>query len=270
MKDLHIHTIYSDGEYDEYEIIERIKKAGIKEFAICDHNIYTGSRKVYDVLTSTNSDLIFHSGIELTCRLKDYNIPLNMHILVRDFPFGNKDIDYLVNTYQKYESIKLERMIKKVKELYDVDIPQSDISEAYKHSLTIGKPHIYTMLSKYKNIDMKQYYKDMDDLNTDDLKLDTLEVISISNKIGASVILAHPIEIMEDHDLSFSDIDELCGFLKKKGLDEIETRHSKHDEKYYNEFHNIAIRHGLKESMGSDYHGEKVKPNVKLGKCYKE
>ena len=270
MKDLHIHTIYSDGEYNEYEIIERIKNAGIKEFAICDHNTYVGSEKVYNLLKENNEDLIFHSGIELTCRLSSYKTPVNMHMLVRDFPFPSKEMEYLVNKYQGYESIKLERMIEKVKELYDVDIPISEIEEVYKHSLTIGKPHIYTILTKYKDVDMKTYYKDMDSLNTDDLKLDTLEVISISNKIGATSVLAHPIEIMEDHNLSFIDIDNLCKFLKVKGLDELETKHSKHNKEYYNEFHNIAIKHNLKESQGSDYHGEKVKPNVKLGICYKE
>jgi len=269
MRDLHIHTIYSDGEDNEYEIIEKVKNAGIKEFAICDHNTFIGSKKVHDILKD-NQDIIFHSGIELTCRLSDYIPPINLHILVRDFDYDNKDIIYLVNKYQKFESIKLERMIKKVKELYGVVIPQKEIDEAYKHSITIGKPHIYTILSKYITLDMKKYYKDMDNLNTDDLKLDALEVISISNKIGAEVVLAHPIEIMEDHDLSFSDIDILCKYLKEKGLDTIETRHSKHNEEYYNRFHQIALKYNLKESQGSDYHGYKIKPNVKLGKCYKE
>ena len=57
MKDFHIHTIYSDGEDNEFEIIEKIKAAGIKEFAICDHNIITGSKKVHDILKKSNSDL---------------------------------------------------------------------------------------------------------------------------------------------------------------------------------------------------------------------
>ena len=34
MKDLHIHTKYSDGQYDEKEILDKIIKASITEFAI--------------------------------------------------------------------------------------------------------------------------------------------------------------------------------------------------------------------------------------------
>ena len=71
MVDLHIHTKYSDGEYDEYEILEKIKEAGITEFAICDHDTIEGSQKVSELLK--NSDLIFHTGIELSCTIPSFN-----------------------------------------------------------------------------------------------------------------------------------------------------------------------------------------------------
>ena len=270
MKDFHIHTIYSDGEDNEFEIIEKIKDAGIKEFAICDHNIITGCKKVHDILKKSNSDLIFHTGIEFTCRLANYSPSLNMHIIVHDFDLDSKEINYLIDKYEGFKDIKLERMIKIVKKLYDFDIPEKDIIDVQKKTASIGKPHIYNILINYMDLSREQYYKDMDNLDTDDLKLDVLEVIEISNKIGSKVVLAHPIEIMEDHGLTFDEIDKLVGYLKEKGLDSIETRHSKHNEEYYNKFHSMAIKYNLEESMGSDYHGYKVKPNVKLGKCYKE
>jgi len=55
MKDLHIHTKYSDGELDELEIIEEVIKCGVKEFAIADHDTIEGSKKVYNLL-SKHSD----------------------------------------------------------------------------------------------------------------------------------------------------------------------------------------------------------------------
>ena len=47
--DLHIHTKYSDGELDEYEIIKEVINSNIKEFSICDHDTIEGSKKVFDV-----------------------------------------------------------------------------------------------------------------------------------------------------------------------------------------------------------------------------
>ena len=55
---------------------------------------------------------------------------------------------------------------------------------------------------------------------------------SISNKIGANVILAHPIEIMEDHNFTFEDIDNLCGYLKEKGFHRYEVSNFAKDNFY--------------------------------------
>ena len=49
MIDLHIHTKYSDGEYDE-KIIQKVKDSGIDEFAIFDHDTIEGSKRVFDEL----------------------------------------------------------------------------------------------------------------------------------------------------------------------------------------------------------------------------
>ena len=87
MKDLHIHTKYSDGEFDEQQILEEIESAGITEFAICDHDTITGSQKVFELLKKQNKKIIFHSGIELTCRLNLFNTSINMHILFYDFDY---------------------------------------------------------------------------------------------------------------------------------------------------------------------------------------
>ena len=36
--DLHMHTSYSDGDYDIKEVIEMASKAGLKTIAITDHD----------------------------------------------------------------------------------------------------------------------------------------------------------------------------------------------------------------------------------------
>ena len=58
MKDLHIHTKYSDGEDDEYEIIKKVKEAGIEEFSICDHDTIEGSKKVYDLVVNDKNIIV--------------------------------------------------------------------------------------------------------------------------------------------------------------------------------------------------------------------
>ena len=92
MKDLHIHTKYSDGQFDEYEIIEQVFKSNVNEFAIADHDTIEGSKRVFKLLKANNRGFIFHSSIELTCRVNEYLDGINVHLLVQDFEYNNKQL----------------------------------------------------------------------------------------------------------------------------------------------------------------------------------
>jgi len=120
--DLHIHTSYSDGQYNENEILKKIIDNNIKEFAICDHDTIVGSKKVYKKLLKQNYDLIFHSGVELSCRIFDIYNGINVHLLLRDFDYNNKNIKKIIKKISKYRLIKAIRMKKYVVEIYNIKI----------------------------------------------------------------------------------------------------------------------------------------------------
>jgi len=265
MKDLHIHTIYSDGEYNEYEILEKITQAGITEFAICDHDTIEGSKKVYNILKNSTTNLIFHTGIELSCRVNSFLNGINVHLLVRDFDYNDENLKFLIDKVANFRLLKIKIMIERVKERFNIIISQKDIDETLKSTNSFGKPHLYSILKKYKNIDRDEYYENMKHLPTKNLKLDAIEVLKALKNTKANVTLAHPIEIMEDYNLSYNDIDKLVGYLKQSGLNALETKHSKHTKKDYEQFSKIAKKYNLKETEGSDYHGPNVKPTVQLG-----
>ncbi|MCD7709419.1 MAG: hypothetical protein LUI02_06045, partial [Clostridiales bacterium] len=54
--------------------------------------------------------------------------------------------------------------------------------------------------------------------------------------------------------------------LVSLGLAGIETYYSKHKPEQIAEYHALAQKYGLFETAGSDFHGEKVKPTIFLGK----
>ena len=269
MKDLHIHTKYSDGEYNEYEIIEKIKKTKITEFSICDHDTIEGSQKVYNLLKKENSKLIFHTGIELSCRINNYLNGIDIHLLVRDFEYNNKSILFFMHKMNEFRLQKIEIMSKRIKERFHFDIPKEDIQNALNKTNSFGKPHMYKILTKYKDIDREEYYKQMKHLDTGHLKLDAFEVLNELKNSTCYVTLAHPIEIMDDYHLDYTDIDNLVKTLKEAGLKGLETKHSKHTKKDYLEFSKIAKKHNLIETEGSDFHGPTIKPTVHLGICEK-
>lgn len=271
MKDLHIHTKYSDGEDNEYEIIEKVKQAQISEFAICDHDTIEGSKKVYDLLKENKDNLKFQSGVELSCTINNYNNKnIDVHLLVRDFDYNEPIINELVKEISYLRKQKIQRMVDLVKELYNINIKQKDIDEILKTTNSFGKPHIYKILTKYGNYDREDFFKKMNKLKSNDLRLDASKVIHNLKNIKGYVTLAHPIEIMDEYNMSYEDIDKLVKYLKDEGLNALETRHSKHTKQDADIFSSIAKKHNLKETQGSDYHGLNIKPNVKLGVCEKQ
>lgn len=164
---------------------------------------------------------------------------------------------------------KIGRMVDYVKKMYNFEVPLKDILEIEKRTQSFGKPHIYQIMCKYGDFDRKEFYRIMQDLNTQDLKLDALKVLKLAHNGKGYVTLAHPREIMDEYNFTYSQIDEIVAYLCKFGLDALETEHSKHTLKDIEEFKKIAIKHNLKQTCGSDYHGPNIKPNVKLGVCVK-
>lgn len=261
INDLHIHTKYSDGELDEYEIIKEVINSNIKEFSICDHDTIEGSKKVHEVLSSENYDLVFHSGVELSSRYKNINI----HLLVRDFDYNDENISYLVNKIAKLRKERIKVMLELVKEVYGVKIEFSEVEEIAKTTNSFGKPHLYKILCKRGDYDREIYYRNMDKLKSDNFKLDAIEVLSRLKDSKGYVTLAHPIEVMKEYNLSYNGIDDLVNELSKLGLKGLETRHSNHTRENYLVFSKIAKKYNLIETFGSDFHGEGVKPGLKIG-----
>lgn len=261
--DLHIHTIYSDGEYNEFEIVDKIIEANVKEFAICDHDTIDGSKKVNDVLKKGNYDLIFHTGVELTVRIHNFINDINIHLLYRDFDYNDPNLAKALNLINECQKDRISKMKDIIKEEFNVVISDEDVNEVLSKTKSFGKPHMYMILSKYIDCDMDYYYSKMKQLKTN--KADAIEIMNILKDSLGYLTLAHPIEIMEENNVDYEFVDKVVGYLSEHGLKGLETRHSKHNDENYLMFSKIAKKYKLIETSGSDFHGEHVKPDVKIG-----
>ncbi|MBQ0017468.1 MAG: PHP domain-containing protein [Clostridiales bacterium] len=268
--DLHIHTKYSDGEFDEFEIIERVHESGVQEFCICDHDTIKGSEKVFNLLKKENKyNLIFHSGVELSCRINDFHGGINLHILYRDFDYNNPKLQFFLDEINEKRMQKIDVMIEHIYKNFGVKIEKQKVLELFENTCVVGKPHMYKLLCEYGDFDREEYYSVMNSMKTQSLKLNLYEVLDSLKDEQGYFTLAHPIEIMEEYNLSYDDIDDLAKLLKFHGLKAMETKHSKISKEQYEKFHEIAVKYDLIETCGSDYHGPSVKPDVMLGKCEK-
>ena len=116
-------------------------------------------------------------------------------------------------------------------------------------------------MSYFAKVSRKQFIEDSKKV----LEFFNEEVLEKLKDSSCYVTLAHPIEVMKEYNLSYSDIDRLVSELSELGLKGVETRHSNHTYNDYLEFSNIAKKYNLIETEGSDFHGEGVKPGLKIG-----
>lgn len=268
MKDLHIHTKYSDGEYDEYKILEEIEKAGIKEFAISDHDTIDGSKKVAELLKTKEHNFVFHTGIELTCLFKEYDKGVNMHILIYDFDYNNKNMLKIIDNISYLRRQKVNKMVDYVESVYNIKIPQKKLEEKLKNTKSFGKPHLYSIMCEIGEFDRETYYRNMDKLSTAEFKLDTKDTITKLKGVG-KIVLAHPIEIMKEYNYNIDKIEQIIATLKDIGLNGVECYHSSQTKEVQNQLSQIAKKYNLLETKGSDFHGPNVKPGLKLGDIQK-
>lgn len=268
MIDLHIHTKYSDGEYDENKILEEIKKVGITEFAICDHDTIDGSKKVSDVLKTKKHNFVFHAGIELTCLFKQFDKGVNMHILVYDFDYSNKNMLNIIDNISYLRRQKVDKMVAYVEKMYNINIPQEKLEEKLQNTKSFGKPHLYSIMCEIGQFDREEYYRKMDKLSTAEFKLDTKDTITKLKGVG-KIVLAHPIEIMKEYNYSIETIEKIIVALKDIGLNGVECYHSSQTKRVQMNLSKLANKYNLLETKGSDFHGPNVKPGLKLGDIQK-
>jgi predicted metal-dependent phosphoesterase TrpH len=72
------------------------------------------------------------------------------------------------------------------------------------------------------------------------------EVIEVVSRAGGIASLAHP---------GLTRVDHIIPRLSAAGLAALEARHSDHDAKTEQHYRDLADRHGLAVSGGSDFHG---------------
>jgi hypothetical protein len=83
----------------------------------------------------------------------------------------------------------------------------------------------------------------------------TVSAIRKVRQLGAIPILAHPSDTGEGN----------LRDLVENGLEGLEAYSPYHDPSEEEAFRTFAEGHGLLVTAGSDFHGEKIKPDIELG-----
>lgn len=255
--DMHTHTIYSDGQKTPDELIAYAKSRGVGTISITDHNTVSAYKHI-----TSNNDIEIIPGIELTAKDKIGR----MHILGYGIDPYNNDLNEITNEIKERDIDFMLALIDKLKEK-DVTILSKDVSLLINQEGGIGRGAIARLLVDYgyaENINdaFKFYISDI--FNKIKYMRKTLtyeECFEVISNAGGIPILAHPYTLNRN----YFEIEQLVLEMIPKGLKGIEVYHSKHSKRYMKKLRYLVNEYKLLYSVGSDYHGEIIKPDIEIG-----
>ena len=256
--DLHIHSNYSDGSDNIAELLNNIVHAGVKVFALSDHDTVEGIPEVIKILPP---ELKFIPGVELTCKTDN----IKCHILGYGCDYKNTTLNDLIKKGKILRKIKLEARIEYLKTKWNIILTKEELDWLYSRK-SVVKTHVANILvnrglAKDNVSAMKKY---LDGCTTGDTKFSCEEAIDAIVKSGGIPVWAHPLGGEgESHDTPEVFMQKLkkMNNLGIKGLECYYSRYNKEEEDFLIK---CANSNGLLISGGSDYHGSN-KINIKIG-----
>lgn len=244
--DLHLHTIFSDGEYTPNEIIKMALELGAKYISFTDHDSINAYKNI-----TVKSDLKIIKGCEFTTKLDGQGL----HILGYGINFQSAELaryfDSLTQT--KFERLKIYQ---KVLENNDLHLPNEFYDYIYQNNYGISASRIvYYMQENNYLFDRKAIYDEMMTaaINVKKPFKNAYDIIGLIHNADGLAFLAHP----NRYHLNYAEIENVTANLKNAGLDGLELYNSATNSTNLAFLQNLSIKYDLLTSGGSDFHSEK-------------
>ncbi len=255
--DLHTHSTASDGQYTPRELVELAKARGLEVLAVTDHDTVDGIDEALQAGKELGVRVV--PGIELSA--KEYH---TFHIL----GYGiDPESHALTGLCRRMKARRDERVSRLIAFLGEKGIAlSSDEVEEIAGGDIIGRPHFAQAMVRRgyvaSNREAFDRYLDTEEYHekVERGKPSVKECIEVIRAAGGKAALAHPYQIgIGDDELDYL-VRELVGY----GLDAIECYYPRYMPEQEQFYLRLAEKYKQHITGGSDFHGEKVKPDVKL------
>lgn len=255
--DLHTHSSASDGQYAPAELVRLAKARGLEVLALTDHDTLSGLEEAIRIGEALGVRVL--RGVELSA--KEHG---NLHILGYGFTASPSPLSELCRemknrrNQRKYEIIDYLRTKR-------VDIPLEEV-EAIAAGGVVGRPHFAQVIVQrgFAKSNREVFDRWLDTAEFQEInnhfKLAAKTCVETIKAAGGRASLAHPYQTGLGDDM----LDALVGELAGYGLDAIECFYPRHTAAQQAFYLRLAEKYGLHITGGSDFHGERVKPDIAL------
>lgn len=258
MIDLHVHTTASDGRSTPELLIQQVRAAGIHTLAVADHD--TVQALAETAALAGAAGVRFVPGIEITAVHNGKDV----HVLGYWFDAGAPELLAFLSDSRADRLRRAHEMGTKLAALgapVDMDalIGRSGGANSGK---AIARPDVARELVNAGHCQDVQeafdrYLSNDAPAYVPRVGASPADVIGIIRRAGGIASLAHPGPLGKDG---------LVPELARAGLAAIECYHSEHAPDVTARYLELAARHGLAVSGGSDFHGEGTRRAESFGR----
>lgn len=258
MIDLHVHTTASDGQYTPAQIIQKAAEKNIKVIAITDHDTTAGLSEAREAGKQLGVTVVGGIEINITFPTGEF------HLLGLGLKEPSKSLNIIVENVIKNRFDRNKQIIEKMNE-DGVPLTLEELETDFPGTV-IGRPHFAAELVKHGVVKTRQqafdqylargrkWYVPRICTNLD-------EAIVAIRESGGVPIVAHPMSLY----LSWGRLPDFLIDCYEKGVVGIEAFHPGARVTECLRLEELGRKIGFIITAGSDFHGEKIRSDRRLG-----
>lgn len=257
MIDLHTHSTVSDGSEPPDRLAELAAAAGCSAFALTDHDRIDGVSAARSRGRELGVEVV--GGCELSCRTDGGT----MHLLAYFVEDGQEPLQSELHLLQQARDDRNRRMADR---LTDVGLPVSlEEMEAEAGGSGVGRPHAAAVLVAKGAVGSIQeafdrYLAKGRPGYVDKEQLAPAQAVDLVRASGGVAVVAHPFSVRPDP----ATLEPVIAGLAEAGLAGLEADYGRYTPEQRRDLADLARRHHLVATGGSDYHGI-YKPDLRVG-----
>ena len=238
--DFHSHTRESDGALPPEELVDLMRKRGVRIFSITDHD----TMRAYGQFAAEFAKVI--PGIEINTTWNDNEV----HVLGYGLPLGEETpLARVLSENRDFRRTRVDRIVENLNAAgYPITV--ADVVAESDGGDALGRPHVAKALIRAGHAkDIQSCFNELLVRGKPGYMpsnyITPAQAIDVIRESGGVPVLAHPGRLKDE---------SIIGELIEHGLAGLEVFYPTHNASQTAIFRERATRHGLVMTAGSDFH----------------
>lgn len=256
--DLHVHTLNSDGSDTATAVVEKAAKLGLRAIAITDHDTFAGIDEATETGRRLGVEIV--PGVELSTMHDGEHVHLLAYYMDRESTALRELMELAVRE-------RVQRNERMVQRLHDAGYPidMDEMRREYPGQVMLGRPHVAAILMKKGIVpDIRTGVVELmgkgKPFYVERYHIPLTDYIRAVRKAGGLPVVAHLYQYRYTEPRRAA----MVAAAAEAGCVGLEGMYSTYTPEQQRAVFDLAAKHGLICTGGSDYHGTR-KPHIALG-----